>query len=342
MNFARRSIALCGAGMISHAHAAAAHHLGFPIGAVASRDPTRRTQRATEVRARAVDYRELPAGCDMVIVATPPALHFDHVVHSLERGAAVVVEKPLVTTLNEADRLVGIAQRHGQRILYAENLAYAPAFRRWISEIATIGDLQHLSLRMEQGAPSWGDFLEPHWGGGVLFDLGVHPIALAVLTARAAGSGEVVSVSAHLSGDRTDEHAHVTMSTTHGLDVDLTVSWRGGETPHWTMQAASTSAALMLELLPDVILERNGEPVAVRAPATVPPMIDALGYVDQLRAFSADLEDRVTPWMSVEFGRWVLEIVCACYVSAHHDGQVIPVPSGCDRSLTPLQLWRGV
>lgn len=341
MTAPRRSIALCGAGMISHAHAGAAHHLGLGISAVASRSSDRRVQRSRELGAQAVTYDQLPAGCDIVIVATPPAQHFDHVVQSLERGAAVVVEKPLVATLNEADRLVTIAHRHGGRVLYAENLAYAPAFRKWINEISTLGDVQHLSLRMEQGPPTWGDFLHPHWGGGVLFDLGVHPIALAVLTARAAHAGEIVAVSARMVGGTTDEYAQVTLRCAQGLAIDVTVSWRSASVPHWNLQAASPMGALTLEFMPEVTLERNGEPISVRPAATNPPMIDSFGYVDQLRAFLVDLDEHTNPWMNVEFGRWVLEIVCACYVSARHDGQEMPVPSGCDRTLTPHQLWRG-
>lgn len=282
-----------------------------------------------------------------MIVATPPSAHFDHVAHSLERGAAVVVEKPLVTTLNEADRLVTIAERHGNRLLYAENLAYAPSFRSWISVVADIGargaggGLQHLSARMEQGPPTWGDFMTPEWGGGVLFDLGVHPIALLVLTARAAGAGEVVSVSAQLDGDVTDEVAEVVLRFSNGSTARLFVSWRGGATPHWSLQSATPTDAVTLELMPDVALERNGEPVRMPAPTTDPPMLDSLGYVDQLRAFRADLTTRSTPWMDAAFGRWVLEIVCACYVSARNGGDDVPVPSGCNRMLTPWQLWRG-
>ncbi len=308
--------------------------------AVASRSTETRTRRSVELGARAVDYKALPAGADIVIVATPPPLHFDHVVHSLERGAAVVVEKPLVTSLVDADRLATIAQRHGDRVLYAENLAYAPSFRKWITTAADMGSLQHLSARMEQGPPTWGDFMTPQWGGGVLFDLGVHPIALLVLTARATGSGEVVSVSAQLDGDTTDEVADVTLHFTNGSTARLSLSWRGTGTSHWSLQAASESAALTLELMPDVVLERNGDPVALAATTTDPPMLETLGYVDQLRAFRADLEAHKAPWMNIDFGRWMMEIVCACYVSAGRNGEMTSVPSGCDRSRTPWQLWR--
>jgi predicted dehydrogenase len=333
-------LALCGAGMISHAHSAAAAHLGIPVVAVASRTSERREERARQLRARPVAYEDLPAGADLVIVATPPGHHFDHTVHCLERGAGVLVEKPLVTTLNEADRLVMIAQRYGHRVHYGENLAYAPGVRRWISHIAEVGPLEHFSVRFEQSAPTWGDFLLPHWGGGVLFDLGVHPVALAVLSARAAHAGEVVAVTCTLRGDPVDEWAELTLILDSGLTISVMVSWIGPSTPQWTLQASSATEALVLELQPDVTLERSGEIVALPEPRTHPAMLDTLGYTDQLRACRADLEEARTPWMSVDFGRWILEIVCAAYVSAGREGARIAVPSGCDRFTTPLHLWR--
>lgn len=336
-------VALCGAGMISHVHALAARHLGLDLIAISSRSTTRARQRAETLKVDAIDYSDLPGGADIVIVASPPSSHCDHALHSLERGAAVVVEKPLTSTLRDADRLVLASERHGSRVLYAENLAYAPSFQRWVAQIAHMvrsESLTHLSATMVQPAPSWGDFLEPHWGGGVLFELGVHPIALIVLTARAAGAGEVVAVSATLLGETTDDHADVDLVFSSGLHARIVVSWRGGDVPHWTVQAASPSAALTLELLPAVSLQANGNDVDLARAATDPEMIDDLGYVGQLRAFVHDLESRSTPWMTTSFGRWILEIVCAAYVSARAAGDTVPVPSGCDRDATPWELWR--
>ena len=100
------TVALCGAGMIARAHAMAAGSVGARVVAVASRSPESATKLATEIGSRVVDYDRLPAGADIVVVATPPGAHFDHTAHALERGAAVLLEKPMVLTLNEADRLV--------------------------------------------------------------------------------------------------------------------------------------------------------------------------------------------------------------------------------------------
>ena len=340
MTTTRRTVALCGAGMISSAHAYAARSLGMPVVAVASRSTERATAKAAELGTNAVSYDRLPAGADIVVVATPPAQHFEHTVHALERGSAVILEKPLVRTLNEADRLLEIAHRHGQRVLYAENLAYAPITRAFIRQVSGIGRIDHLEVRTIQSLPTWGGFTTVEWGGGSLFDLGVHPLALAVLAARAAGAGEVVRVSCRLEGDVTDEHAEVTLGFESGLVGRVVSSWRGGETPVWDIQASSATGVVRAEIMPNLTLERNGEPVPLPASTSQIPFIEQFGYLDQIRSFSADIESRTSPFMDVEFGRWILEIVCASYVSAARDGESTAVPSGCDRFSTPLELWK--
>jgi len=334
------SLALCGAGMISGAHAMAAHVLGMPVVAVASRSQEKSTERAKQLNAKSVEYSQLPGGADIVVVATPPAQHFDHAVYSLQRGAAVVIEKPLAYTLNEADRLVSHAEQYGQKILYAENLAYAPIVHAFIKRAVSIGSVTHMSFRTVQSLPAWGDFTTAEWGGGALFDLGVHPIAIAVLVGRAIGAGEVVAVSAKLDGEITDTHAEIKLTFTNGLTASVVSSWHGSETPEWNFQVASDQGVVRAELMPNLNLEHNGEDVALPATTAPIPFIQQFGYTGQLQAFAEDLANHTTPFMDIAFGRWMMEIVCAGYVSARQNSTEVAVPSGCDRFTAPLQLWK--
>lgn len=340
------TVALCGAGMIARAHAMAAASVGARVVAVASRSPESATKLATEIGSRVVDYDRLPAGADIVVVATPPGAHFDHTAHALERGAAVLLEKPMVLTLNEADRLVDLADRHGNRLLYAENLAYAPVTLAAIRTVASIaartnaGPLRHLSVRSVQSLPTWGEFTTVEWGGGALFDLGVHPLAVAVLMARVARAGEVVAVAATLDGDVTDEHADVRLTFESGLVAHVVSSWRGTDVPSWDVQASWDDDVVRAEYFPTLALEHNGEVVAVPRGTSSIPFISDLGYEAQLRALIDDLARGETPFMDARFGRWILEIVCAAYVSAANDAAPVPVPSGCDRHRSPVRLWK--
>lgn len=332
------TVALCGAGLITGAHALAASSLGVPIVAVASRTRARAEERAAQIRppARVVDYRDLPAAADIVIVATPPGQHLEHAEHCLTRGVAVLLEKPLVRTLAEADRLVSL----GGTVLYGENLAFAPIFTEFVQRARTIGPITHFELRTLQSAPTWGGFLSPEWGGGVLFDLGIHPLALAVLVARATGNGEAVAARATLRGDSTDTHAETVIEFASGLEAHIVASWEGPEAGVWDMQVSSKSAVVRADLRPDLSLEVNGDPIALPKPNHPIPFIEQFGYEDQLRAIVDSVRGGHPSAIDATFGRWMMEIVCACYVSAAHSGVKTPVPSGCDRGKSPWELWR--
>jgi predicted dehydrogenase len=331
------TLAFAGAGRISIVHALAAQAAGVPIGSVASRSTERAAKRAKEFGARPVTYDDLPAGADVVVVATPPGCHADHALRSLAAGAAVLLEKPMCTTLDQADRLVAAANN---RLVYAENLAFAPVIERSVELIAGLGAIDHLEVRSLQGRPDWGDFLTAGWGGGALFDLGVHPLAVALL---AAAPARVVEVRATLSGADdidVDEHAEVELKFDSGLAGRVVASWRE-TSPLWDLQAASATGVVRSELIPAITLEHNGEPIELSPTRDgVVPELDSFGYVSQIEVAVA-VANGIATDMNAEFGRHVLDIVCAAYASAGRDGQAEAVPFQGSRDRTPLQLWRG-
>jgi predicted dehydrogenase len=329
-------LAFAGAGRISTVHALAAQAVGAPIRAVASRSPDRASKRAQEFGARPVTYDELPAGAQVVVVATPPGRHAADALHALAAGATVLLEKPLCTTLDDADLLVAAA---GDRLVYAENLAFAPVIEQALGLVGGLGPIEHLEVRAQQGRPDWGDFLRARWGGGALFDLGVHPLAVALLAAAPATVVEVEATLAGADDIDVDEHAEVELRFDTGLVARVEASWRA-ETPTWDLQIASSTGVVRAELIPAVTLERNGEPVELPAPRHgVVPELDTFGYVRQLEAAIRVSQGQTTP-MNATFGRQVLEVVCAAYSSAGQAGAAAALPFSGPRDRTPLQLWR--
>lgn len=336
----RPRVALCGAGKIAGVHAAAAAALGLPIVAVASRSHDRAAELAARIGSTAVSYDDLPGRADIVVVSTPPAQHAADAMRYLDAGAAVLLEKPLCRTLAEADALSAVAERHGQRLMYAENLAYGPAVRALLERVGELGPPTTLEVRSLQALPTWGAFTTDEWGGGALFDLGVHPLAIALLLARPA---RIVSVRATLrggAGHGSDEHAEVELHFSSGLRGSVVSSWQAGPEPLWDAQVSSETGVLRAELLPVPSLERDGEPVALSSPRANAGPIEQYGYLGQLRAFVEDLADGRRPWMDVELGREVLDVVCAAYLSAGHNGGPVSVPFAGPRHLSPLELWR--
>jgi predicted dehydrogenase len=329
-------------------HALAAQALpGVSVGPVASRTPERAAERAGQAGGRAVRYDDLPAGAEVVVVATPPARHATDALAALEAGAAAIVEKPLASTLAQADQLVAAAQAGGGRLGYAENLAFAPIVTQAVALARGLGALRHVDARMLSPRPDWGEFLTEGWGGGVLFDLGVHPLALVLLLADAGpgGADQVVSVEARLEGADdvpVDVHADVTLTLASGLRAQVEASWRHRE-PVVDLQAASEVGVVRAELLPQASLERNGQPQPIPAgrAGVADARLDQFGYVRQLEAFLDDFAAGRAPAVGAELGRLVLEIVCAGYASAAAGSGPVAMPFTGPRDRTPLQLWRG-
>ncbi len=328
------SVSLGGAGYIAVVHALAAQAAGLDVRAVASAGGSSARHLAGELDARRCRPEELPAGADLLVVASPPDAHPELALQGLAAGARVLVEKPITSTLADADRLVEAARRPGAVLLGAENLLHAPLWRALAHRRNRLGMLSHLSVRTLQPPPDWGHFTRPLAAGGVLFDLGPHPVALAL----AAADEPPVAVRAELSSQRedgADDDARVRLRFASGLEATLQVSWTAPEVV-WDLQAASDDGVLRLELLPEVLLEQDGEPVEVPMRHRVPdPRLEQLGYVDQLLDAVAD-EPR---GQSARDARAVLEVICAAYRSAG-TGTEVPLPFDGDRSLTPMQLWR--
>jgi len=336
------TVSFAGAGWIAAVHGyAVAHVPGLAIAAVASRDPVRAAEAADRMGARACSYDELPAGADGVVVCTPPAQHAEQALHAVRAGAGALIEKPLCATLADADALVAAAEAGG-RIAYAENLVHAPIVRLALEHAAQLGTIDVLEVRALQSRPTWGDFLSEGWGGGVLFDLGVHPLAVALLLAAPATPVEVRATLEGADDHAVDEHAEVHLAFDSGLMARIVTSWRGADTPVWDAQASSPEGVVRLELLPDLLLERNGVEVPLPGvPAGVVPQLEQLGYLPQMESFALDLAHDRQPGVGAAFGRSVLDVVCGAYASAGRGGAWIELPFDGPRDRTPLQLWRG-
>lgn len=327
-------MALAGAGSIAAVHALAADAAGLRVSAVASAGGRSARHLAGQLDARRCRPGDLPAGADLLVVATPPRHHEELALAGLAAGARVLVEKPLTTTLAAADRLVDAAGRPDAVLRCAENLLHAPAWAELVARRARLGALDHLSLRALQPPPTWGHFAEPLLDGGVLFDLGPHPVALALAV---AGAGPL-SVECRLGSGRedgADDDAELTIAFAGGLTAELRVSWTSPVTV-WDLQAASDHGVLRLELFPNVVLEADGEPVAVapRHPGAEAGL-ERFGYVAQL----ADLAGADPAGQTAAAARQVLEVICAAYASAGRGGSPIELPFAGDRHATPLELW---
>jgi predicted dehydrogenase len=66
---------------------------------------------------------------DVVVVATPPQSHVDLLVQALEAGLHVISEKPLVTSVEEADRVLAAAEAAARGVAVNHQYREQPIFR---------------------------------------------------------------------------------------------------------------------------------------------------------------------------------------------------------------------
>lgn len=337
----RPDVVVVGAGMVAGVHAAACQALGWKVRAVVSRSPERAAELASKVGARPVTAAQVtdrPLG-ELAIVATPPTRHVDDAVALLDAGYQVVVEAPIACTLADADQLIAAEQRVGRSVLYSEHLVSSPVVDTLLSRVDGIGAVTHLSARAVQGPPSWRDTRSDDWGGGALFDLGVHPIGLTIRTAAEAGIGAPVSVSAVINDAGTDhERATVKLRFEAGTLATINVGWQPGAAPDWDLQVSSARAVLRAELYPAPTLEANGAPVPLPGASGTPSLVEDYGYAPQLRRFWTNIRTgRPVPATS-RLGRQVLDVVCAAHASAGSGAVEVELPFGGRRDLTPHEL----
>lgn len=103
--------AVIGTGFIGAVHAEAIRRVGAELVGVLGSSPERGSAGAQRIGTTAFASLEelLASDVDVVHVTSPNSLHAEHAVAALQAGKHVVCEKPLATTLSDAERMARVA-----------------------------------------------------------------------------------------------------------------------------------------------------------------------------------------------------------------------------------------
>ena len=144
----------------------------------------------------------LASDVELVVIASPTPAHFDMTKQALLAGKHVVCDKPMTTTLAQAEELEHIAREKGLLLFPFHN-------RRWDGDFNTLGTLIEeravgrivtLDSRFDRFRPepkpnAWRE--EATEGGGLLYDIGPHLLAQALTL-----FGKPAKMSANIRHDR--------------------------------------------------------------------------------------------------------------------------------------------
>jgi predicted dehydrogenase len=193
---------------------------------ICSRDLRRAKAFQTEFRAER-PYSELDAmladpGIDVMYIATPNALHAEQALRAIAAGKAVLVEKPIATSVADAERIGREAASGNSLVMEAMWTRFLPAVRaaRMLVADGAIGEIRRvkseLSYRRNEDAQS--RFYRPDLGGGAALDLGVYPVSLAL---HFLGRPSKVSGRTVASKSGVDKRSEFSLGFAGGAEAEL-------------------------------------------------------------------------------------------------------------------------
>jgi predicted dehydrogenase len=292
---------------------------------------------------------------DAVFNLTPIPVHGDETAAALEAGLHVFTEKPLAGTLEEADRLIELAQSRRRLLMSAPAVALSPRIR-WLREVVASGRLGSPTLAGGfiggLGAAAWREYTG-HPGaaytivGGPLLNMGIYllhafveligpvravqamgEIALSTRTVRDGPyAGEIVEVRApdqflvHLDfgdgrlGDLVASYA-VPASRSPWLELHLT----GGSLSVGAETQWDSDGPVDVFLDDPSPLAFEGWVEEMRGGPSEPDNVVALGPGHFVNVLLGEAE----PILHIEHARHVLE-VCLRAVESSRDGLRHPI-----------------
>jgi predicted dehydrogenase len=121
------------------------------------------------------------AQADAVYIATPNTLHRELAERAAAMGVHVLCEKPLATTVRDAEAIVAAARRNHIKLMTAYRLHFEAANLKAIEAVRSgkIGELKYFTSEFSMQVKKGNIRLQEKMGGGPLFDLGIYSLNAA-------------------------------------------------------------------------------------------------------------------------------------------------------------------
>jgi predicted dehydrogenase len=153
-----------------------------------------------------------------VAVATPPRTHYELVRRALEAGKHVLVEKPLATTVAQAEELIEIADRAERVLMPGHTFVYSPPVNkvRELIRSGALGDVYFItSSRMNLGL---------YQSDGVISDLAPHDLSILLYWLDRPVT-HVAAAGQSIFQDGVPETAFLTVTFAGGTTANVQISW---------------------------------------------------------------------------------------------------------------------
>ena len=303
------------------------------------------------------DYRQLLErdDIDLVTIACPNHLHCQITIEAAQAGKHVICEKPLALNLEECDQMIEACRRAGVKLMYAEELCFAPKYVR-AKDLADEGALGHVYY-VRQLECHYGPHSDWFWdvdlsGGGVLMDMGCHSIQFARwIFDNAPVESVYAEVATHVHRSRTkgEDHSLSILRFQGGMIAMSENSWARAGGVDDRAELYGSKGLTVADLLRGSALITYSEPgygyALEKAPETkgwtftMYEEVWNYGFPQEMQHFANCVLGAEEPIETGQDGREVLKIILAAYQSAGA-GTKTTWPYDPPTVDKPIDLWR--
>jgi predicted dehydrogenase len=352
-------VGLVGSGFVSTIHADALKRCAAAeIVAVASpsRGKAEAFARHHGIPRHFTDYRRLLEldEIDLVVLGLPNDLHCEATLNAAAAGKHIVLEKPMCLSLAQADRMLAACRRARVKLMYAEELCFAPKYVRLkqLLDSGALGDPVLLKQSEKHDGPHAAHFWDvQRSGGGVAMDMGCHAIEFfRWMLGRPAIKSVYAQMGTHVHARQTrgDDNAILILEFANSTTAIAEESWTklGGMDDR--AEVHGSKGVAYADLLHgnaietysaagyDYAVEKAGSTVGWSF--TIYEEIWNYGFVQEMAHFVECIRTGQPPLVTGEDGRAVLEALFAAYQSAG-TGRKVMLPFRT-RAARPFDLWK--
>jgi predicted dehydrogenase len=153
-----------------------------------------------------------------VAIATPPRTHYDLARRALQAGKHVLVEKPLATSVAEAEEMIELATRHDRILMPGHTFVYSPSVNkvRDLINSGELGDVYFItSSRMNLGL---------YQRDGVISDLAPHDLSILLYWLDRPVT-QIAAAGQSIFQEGIPETAFLNLNFSGGATANVQISW---------------------------------------------------------------------------------------------------------------------
>jgi predicted dehydrogenase len=269
----------------------------------------------------------LNSSIEVVDICLPHNQHADATVLAAKAGKHILLEKPLATSLEEADRIYQAIKTSGITFMVAESIRFRPSVKtaKEFLDKNVIGEIILIQVNNIQR------FVPPTWrrnrnimGGGVLLDVGIH---LADILYNLGG--EIKSVYAVSN--------HKSILEMEGEDTGIILvkfanDAIGNMVATWGIRKPFTVPLFAVHGTEGTIYEDSGDVILVKGDKRE-KILEAVtdnSILEEISHFIDCIFDNKEPLVSFEIAKKDLEVILGAYMSIQSNKVIsLPLEEGC-------------